>query len=192
MTREEAEKKAYERYPDDFGPCDKPSIYDDARTLRIQRDAYIAGLLNGSSEKPNNHEGLDEAAGKFAAEEVYPGDNAYENAIKCYKAGWLTRDVQIPKLPDNVDEAANISAEKEHPYRSKCGDWYDEEKVDDARECHQIGFKAGAEWAFGQGVIGEVKDFFCVRVMDYASAKIAFATIPELKYGDKVIVQIRK
>lgn len=54
MTREEAEKKAYERYPDDLGPCDKPSIYDDARTLHIQREAYIAGLLEGSSEKPNS------------------------------------------------------------------------------------------------------------------------------------------
>lgn len=55
MTREEAKKKACERYPGDFGPCDKPSIYDDARTLRIQREAYIEGLLDGSSEKPNNH-----------------------------------------------------------------------------------------------------------------------------------------
>ena len=53
-------------------------------------------------------------------------------------------------------------------------------------------FKAGAEWAIGQGVIGEVKDFHCIREVDYASAKIEFATIPELKYGDKVIVQIRK
>ena len=86
MTREEAQKKAYERYPDDFGPCDKPSIYDDARTLRIQREAYIAGLLDGSSEKPNNHEGLDEAACKYEKERPYK-DHVSDSIILAFKAG---------------------------------------------------------------------------------------------------------
>ena len=103
-------------------------------TLGMRIAKYFYEL--GRSEKPNNHEGLDEAA----------KEDAFNNA------------------EDSIEYMARLA-----------------------------GFKAGAEWAFGQGEYAEG------RIIGYDDGSfelvVSWLDIPNrsiFKDGDKVIVQIRK
>lgn len=112
MTREEAIKIAEKVYPDFDFPCDKPNIIsDDARVIRLQREAYVEGLM-AKERQPYLPKGLDEAARKYAGKKEFY---------------WV----------------------RENPYTSQ--EW---------------AFKAGAEWAFGQGVTVEGK-----IVMDFSEPR---------------------
>lgn len=76
-------------------------------------------------ENCNVPEDLDVAAGTFAIEEVCPKDNAYENAVKCFKAGamWdrsqeITKEYQVNSdiQMRTVDEIIHITKEHEKDF----------------------------------------------------------------------------
>lgn len=86
-----------------------------------------------------------------------------------------------PSLPSNLDEAAEDSWAI-YEYRESPKGLYS--------TCYIDGFKAGAEWVSGQGetIEGEVvKD-----INNNLVVKAKGLSMKDVKFGDKVIVQIRK
>ena len=83
-----------------------------------------------------------------------------------------------PSLPSNLDEAAEESSKEVYPYEDD-SHVYDRMLVNEAREYHEDGFKAGAKWMAGQGEILSYDEEFAPLVQ-------------RRNLGDKVIVQIRK
>ena len=94
-----------------------------------------------------------------------------------------------PSLPSNMDEAANRQAALEQPY-----EWKEEQDgsfgvtplfvMSNIRSA----FKAGAEWMAGQG---EVFDGF-ISIKGKRSLIVIEGSSQNSKYGDNIIVQIRK
>ena len=134
--------------------------------------AFIESL---QQERPSLPSSLDEAADKFAV--LYDQGTCDGIAQDCFKAGAQWRDAQIPKLPDNLDEAARLSAVSVPPI-------WPEKNI----ESHIRGFKAGAEWMAGQG---ETIDGEVLTTSDYG-----WGTIQNPKklyqWGTEVTLQIRK
>lgn len=83
-----------------------------------------------------------------------------------------------PELPSNLDEAAN-DGWAVYEYRESPRGLYS--------TCYVDGFKAGAEWMAGQG-----ETFNGYISMKGKRSLIAIEGKSEYKFGDKVIVQIRK
>lgn len=137
--------------------------------------------------QPSTHEGLEEAAVKYMF--VQDGRDSMEDAsIKgAFKAGANWRDAQIPKLPDNLDEAARVSMPKPNGIESNM----------DFSFFQMIGmFEQGAKWMAGRGVSG-------IGSLHYANQgegvkdelELFFHDIfpdNEWEEGENVIVQIRK
>lgn len=89
-----------------------------------------------------------------------------------------------PSLPSNLDEAAEEYADYNSRRWHEDGDvYYDYSKIMDA-------FKAGAEWMTEQGETLEGEVMKDINNKLVVSAKGLSGT--ETKFGDKVIVQIRK
>lgn len=87
-------------------------------------------------------------------------------------------------LPSNLDEAAKEYADYNSQRWHEDGDvYYDHDKIMDA-------FKAGAEWMTEQGETLEGEVMKDINNKLVVSAKGLSGT--ETKFGDKVIVQIRK
>ena len=104
-------------------------------------------------------------------------DNAYCEAVADVKR--IIERINETSIPSNLDEAAEKSAEK------VCGVLLAD------RFPFIQGFKSGAEWMAGQGVTKDglvaAYDNGCLRV---------YTTILDkedgIKFGDRVVVQIRK
>lgn len=101
-----------------------------------------------------------------------------------------------PIAPEGLDEAADAYAER-HGFRvpyDGTNNFYDEVDVKASKD----GFKAGAEWAFGQGETheGVVGNDFIIELDkgDWIDLTPDVSNQPsfDVKPGDKVIVQIRK
>ena len=95
-----------------------------------------------------------------------------------------------PSLPSNLDEAA-------HEFEDKAISDYDDIVVTEDGEERPVlkynftdAFKAGAEWMAGQGetiegeVMKDINNNLCVTAKGFSGK--------EAKFGDKVVVQIRK
>ena len=146
--------------------------------------AEIAELDDIQSEE------LDEAAEEYKQGVIDTGSDYlsesdeslyYAEALKeAYKAGWLARDSQIPKLPDDVYEAAEM---------------YEEERISDYgyRGEWSGAFKAGAKWAMEQGVTidGCVTAIANERWLDIDDDR-ADEVLSRFHNDEKVIIQIRK
>lgn len=137
--------------------------------------------------KPSLPSDLDEAAEEYGRNTFI--NECMENGVcddhdlsDAFKAGAEWRDAQIPKLPDNVDEAA---------FAYENAQW--EAGIKDCGYCPQDvydAFKAGAEWMAGQGYTFET-------IMQEDDVDELVPTCPDMynhgySCGDKVIVQIRK
>ena len=146
---------------------------------------------------------LDEAAEKYSFKET--NERLMENEIsrknerlfhwqtnKAFKAGAKWRDAQIPKLPDNLDDAA-----EEYMLITDTKNSHEEYMIMGA-------FKAGAKWMAEQGEFlnGVVRKetYGCEENGDYdewltVHIDSILEQLPkntQFKPGDKVIVQIRK
>ncbi len=123
------------------------------------------GEIIESSLSPN----IDEAADNCTYSE-----HAY--ARESFKEGAEWRNAQIPKLPDNVDEAAEKYADTQNKNFLK-------------PEIVKNIFKAGAEWIAGQGASFNTKVGWIVgpTVLDWPDD-----ILDKFKMSDEVIVQIRK
>ena len=86
------------------------------------------------------------------------------------------KTISKPYLPSNIDEAARY-------YEEHCGPATDS----DNEECRKA-FKAGAAWMAGQG---EVFDGF-ISIKGKRSLIVIEGSSQNSKYGDNIIVQIRK
>ena len=90
-----------------------------------------------------------------------------------------TNDKSENPVPNNAEEAAKEYAR--YHYADTL-----------SQELAKNDFLAGSAWKevrmMKDAVEGEIKDFSFVREINYASAKIEFDSIPELKEGDKVRV----
>lgn len=157
--------------------------------LYVEANPHFSGgwgelrdLLNSFADEltPSLPEGLDEAAFAYENAQWEAGmkDCGYapQDVAAAFKSGWMARDAQIPKLPDDVDEAAYNFALH-----------YDNGTCDGiAQDC----FIAGAEWMAGQGHTFET-------IMQEDEVDELVPTCPDMynhgySYADKVIVQIRK
>lgn len=87
--------------------------------LYVEANPHFSGawgelrdLLNSFADElmPSLPEGLDEAAFAYENAQWEAGikDCGYapQDVAAAFKSGWMARDAQIPKLPDDVDEAA--------------------------------------------------------------------------------------
>ncbi|MBO4924459.1 MAG: hypothetical protein J5382_10115 [Bacteroidales bacterium] len=144
-----------------------------------------ASLSN--ENKPSLLSDLDEAAEEYEdwvesySQSDFPTCVSFRQA---FKAGAEWRDAQIPKLPDNVDEAA---------FAYENAQW--EAGIKDCGYCPQDvydAFKAGVEWMAGQGVTvdGIITKVGCK--LDVETTEYIIPEESEFERGDKVIVQIRK
>ena len=117
---------------------------------------------------------LDEAAEEYALDvKAKPFGGLVEDA---FKAGAEWRSSQIPKLPDNVDEAA--------------GKYADIQNKNFLRpEIVKNIFKAGAKWMEGQGASFNTKVGWIdgPTVLDWPDD-----ILDKFEMGDEVVVQIRK
>lgn len=167
--------KEYNRNYTPFDQCDSRDIIRAFKDGVKWRDANIPKL-------PDN---LDEAANDYSLNVRlgYPRvmDETDKFIYNAFKAGATWRDSQIPKLPSNLDEAAE-DGWAVYEYRESPKGLYS--------TCYIDGFKDGAEWVSGQGenIEGEVvKD-----INNNLVVKAKGLSMKEVKFGDKVIVQIRK
>ena len=121
------------------------------------------------------------------AYEVYPLDldrhfiiegEPYDNNKEKREAYIRGLTDSMPSLPSNLDEAAN-DGWAVYEYRESPRGLYS--------TCYVDGFKAGAEWMAGQG-----ETFNGYISMKGKRSLIAIEGKSEYKFGDKVIVQIRK
>ena len=118
-------------------------------------------------------------------------ETAYQNG---FKAGAEWRDIHIPKLPDNIDEAAELSANGAMISRQAA--MYNTVVYNTGIKCFDHSdlmkqFKAGAKWMAEQGytkeaVIGIATEEISINVSEQTLNEL------DLRPGDKVIVQIRK
>lgn len=110
---------------------------------------------------------------------------------KAYMEGLI--DNNIP-LSSNVDEAADVYANKEFPDEPSCGRWGTgdyEPPVDMEypREIAKDAFKSGAEWMAHQG---QTLDSFIWMDEDDKLFIEAFVDENKFKMADNVTIQIRK
>ena len=154
------------------------------------------------SSFPSN---LDEAAESYATESAGwnpDGTETYQviqEEVDAFKAGAKWRDSHILKMPNNLDEAAEINdgqlAQIIEDYSPATYDFIESETLfldkEEAIELARTLFKSGAKWMAEQGVVTEQvvgetpiggKNGVIVLLHDFDG----------IKAGDKVIVQIRK
>ena len=161
------------------------SINSDEQDIDVSPEDFSKAMLMAiDSLQEQVSQGLDETA-----ENEYPlmqtdklGNNpyiSYNTQQVCrregFKAGAKWRDAQIPKLPDNLDEAAKKYA------KTQDNNFLKPEIV-----C-QI-FKSGAKWMAEQG---ETHEAF-ISVKGKRTLLSVLARLSNFKFGDKVIIQIRK
>ena len=131
----------------------------------------------GSSEKPNNHlEVVNDLTSEVPTRAVQLPDGRY-----------VTEELARQMAHEGLDEAAEAYEGWADTYNT----------VDYPTYCSvRDAFKAGAEWAFGQGLVyeGEVRHYGesgdTVYVKHPSTLRKKYAKM--FKTGDKVIVQIRK
>ena len=99
-----------------------------------------------------------------------------------------------PSLPSNLDKAAEENSKN---YYCSCLENHNETGICDGCENVKLAFKAGAEWMAEQGITveGDVEGNW--RNQEDAPYEIYVTSdcLPqdtEFKFGDKVVVQIRK
>lgn len=152
------------------------------------REQQIPKLPNNLDEASINYayDGEPEKYGIEFAESN--GNNLRGDKANAFKAGARWRDAQFHKLPDNVGEAA------EEYVQTLCDKADDNLRIDTTL---QSAFKAGAEWMAGQGetVEGDVDGNWRNQEDVPYEIYVTSDCLPqdtEFKFGDKVVVQIRK
>jgi hypothetical protein len=150
----------------------------DAGELRDLLNAFAKELNTLSVDAP---EGLDEAAEElFETIQVHEHENIFDDTFKkIFIAGAEWRDKQSPKLPSNLDEAA----EK-----------YALDNADDSQEYESgyLGFKAGAEWLLqGPAVDGVVHHYASVHYI-FTDQKQLSARLKKFAQDEEVKIFIVK
>ena len=121
-----------------------------------------------------------------------------KGAYHCIPYANVEKMTLVEPDPQGLDEAAEDSWAL-YEYRESPKGLYS--------TCYVDGFKAGAEWMAGQGVVDEIEGEVCGRVRDHINIKFPDAVgqlltpkgvshipadVSKYNVGDKVIVQIRK
>ena len=161
--------------------------------LTTEGKGYLIGMgdiLRFIQTLPKDQpQGLDEAV--FSYENNLWENEGYketgyapQDVADSFKAGATWRDQQIPKLPDNLDKAAE-EYKKNHAINSY---WLDGEYIEESTPINEV-FKAGAEWMAGQGVSFNTEITWIDRLVlnDWPTD-----LLDGFKSGDKIIVTIRK
>lgn len=160
------------------------AIADD-KTLPFIQPSQLAGIVDFVIKNyVPSIPGVGEAAENYAHSLGYDKneDKAEIAAAKeDFIAGVEWRDAQIPKLPNNVDEAA-FSYENDlwESGFKECG--YSPQEVSDA-------FKAGVEWLAGQGISMPGKVGIYGIDVEKITEELRDAGF---RLGEEVILQIRK
>jgi len=155
----------------------------------------------GHSEIPNTPEGLDEAAKAYALDTAEDTEQ-YSARYLGYKDGAKWQKEQDDKELSEKIAAAYQLGIKDKEQKSVEG--LDEAAkeyailpmdVGEGKVCidrkAQAAFKAGAEWAFGQGETKE-QEVFEADPKGVLSVPMILSSVDTFNVGDKVIVQIRK
>lgn len=149
---------------------------------------------DSEGEPENAIDGLDEATKHAMPDPVgrlvlfnqnitEPGYSLFQMAYM-FKCGAAWRAGQIPKLPDNLDKAA-----EEYEKESLASKFPTRDPSLTKADIIYI-FKAGAEWMAGQG---ETHEHYVIREVAGHDVGPAIVVYPEtFEVGDNVIVQIRK
>ena len=182
--------KHWEGLPDADSPEDDWTHNELCELGAYKELEHLESFLDTLQEQ--EPQGLDEAAENWCKENCdgfvlrdktsrYVGDG-----IDAFKAGAEWRDKQIPKLPDDLEEAANtiplkLLTENKESYT------FDSTGMRFPKDC----FKAGAKWMARQGETKE-QVVFEANPRGIPSVPMVLSSVDTFKLDDKVIVQIRQ